>query len=593
MLLNSRLVQNLLEAAEDVGLRPDDLLRPLGLDAAEVVRPGRTVEWTTFTAILAELSRLVDGDPKRLHTIGRRIVHAPSSAIFRRVAQNVVSGGGVYRLAERWASPANFPHLRFFHHSVGDNRLEVHAEIPDAYEASLPFLQVAEGVIAAFPELMGLPPSEIVQSRITPRTLDLVLDLPRTRSLLDRARRMTRVMLGGRSRRAILEEQLHELYVNAEALRRGRDELRVLLARLPDLVVVDVSGKIVWTNDAFVLVLRYERVEDVVGTALLDHVAEASKQVIRERMRQSPEAPGFPVLSEIAMTARTGDPVIVEVAATQLVVFDGVPARLVVGRDMTERVHMQQKLIVADRLASVGMLAAGVAHEVNNPLGYVLNNIEMARKELVRLGRDAESARQALAVALEGVARIRAIVHDLLMLARGEAGTVEGIDVRAVAASTLSLAACEIDRTARLVQDFRPAPLVIASDSRIAQVLLNLVGNALESMRDGPREENVLLVRISSAVDGRLLLEVSDTGSGIAKEDLPRVFEPFFTTKPAGQGTGLGLAIAQRLVVESGGEISVTSTLGRGTKLRVLLPAAATTTAAQLHRPPEVRENAR
>lgn len=593
MLLNSRLVQNLLEAAEDVGLRRDDLLRPLGLDAAEVVRTGRMIEWTTFTAILAELSRLVDGDPDRLRTVGRRIVHAPSSAIFRRVAQNLVSGGGVYRLAERWASPANFPHLRFFHHSVGDNRLEIHAEIPEPYAASLPFVQVAEGVIASFPELMGLPSSEIVQSRITPRTLDLVLELPRTRSLLDRARRVMRAVVGGRSRSAILEEQLHELYVNVEALKRGRDELRVLLARLPDLVVVHVAGTIVWANDAFVHVLRYERTEDVVGTAMLDHVAEASKQVIRERMRLSPEAPGFPALSEIAMKARTGDPVIVEVAATQLVVFDGVPARLVVGRDLTERVRMQQKLIVADRLASVGILAAGVAHEVNNPLGYVLNNIEIARKELVRLGDGAESAGQALSVALEGVARIRAIVHDLLMLARGETGTLEGIDVRVVAASTLSLAAREIERTARLVQDFRPAPLVIASESRIAQVLLNLVSNALESMQGRPREENVLLVRISSAVDGRLLLEVSDTGGGIAKEDLPRVFEPFFTTRPAGQGTGLGLAIAQRLVVESGGEISVTSTLGRGTTLRVLLPAAGTTTAAQPDRPPEVRDDAR
>jgi signal transduction histidine kinase len=116
---------------------------------------------------------------------------------------------------------------------------------------------------------------------------------------------------------------------------------------------------------------------------------------------------------------------------------------------------------------------------------------------------------------------------------------------------------------------------VLASDGRIAQVLLNLVANALEAMRDRPRDDNELVVRLARASDGRLLLEVSDTGRGIPEADLPRLFEPFFTTKPTGQGTGLGLSIAQRLVTELGGDTSVTSVLGRGTTFRVILPAAA------------------
>lgn len=207
------------------------------------------------------------------------------------------------------------------------------------------------------------------------------------------------------------------------------------------------------------------------------------------------------------------------------------------------------------------------------------------------MGERAEIARSVLGVALEGVDRIRVIVRDLLMLARGDEGPVDAIDVRTVAASTLALAAREIERVATLVQDFRPAPLVSASDSRIAQVLLNLVGNALEAMRDRPRESNELVVRVGRAIDGRLVLEVSDTGHGIPESDLPRVFEPFFTTKPAGQGTGLGLAIAQRLVVEIGGEISVASSVGKGTTFRVLLPAVIT--ASPLRPPPERREGAR
>lgn len=112
------------------------------------------------------------------------------------------------------------------------------------------------------------------------------------------------------------------------------------------------------------------------------------------------------------------------------------------------------------------------------------------------------------------------------------------------------------------------------SESRIAQVLLNLVSNALESMRGAEQGLGELTVRLASTGDDRVLLEVSDTGEGIDAAHISRVFEPFFTTKPAGQGTGLGLAIAQRLVVEIGGEIDVRSTVGVGTTFRVLLPAA-------------------
>jgi signal transduction histidine kinase len=115
---------------------------------------------------------------------------------------------------------------------------------------------------------------------------------------------------------------------------------------------------------------------------------------------------------------------------------------------------------------------------------------------------------------------------------------------------------------------------VKATEPRIAQLLLNLVGNALEAMRDTPRHANELRVIVGRAADGRALIEVSDTGRGIPEDDLSRVFEPFFTTKPAGQGTGLGLSITQRLVLEIGGEIAVTSKVGEGTTFRVLLPAS-------------------
>jgi PAS domain S-box-containing protein len=512
MLLSRRVVQNLLEAAEDSGLRRDDLVGPLGLNAADLVAGGKGLEWETFTEILAELSRQVHDDPERLRLIGRRILHAPSAVLYRRVLRNVVSARAIYRTVERWAGPASFPHLRFFLRNASEDRLEVHAEIPEAYAASRPFFFVAEGVLIGLPELIGLPHAVIVESRVTPRSLDLAFDLPRARTLFHRGGRMVRALVGVR-KSAVLEEQLRDLSESVEALRRARDELRSLLDWLPDLVVVHISGTVAWANRAFLRVLGYERVDELVGTPLLDHVTDASKQVVRERMRQPADPSAYPLI-EVVLKAHNGQSVVVEVAPAQPVVFDGVPARLVIGRDVTERVRMQQKLIVADRLSSVGLLAAGVAHEVNNPLAYVLNNIEIALKDLTAMGDGAKGTREVLAVALDGVARIRVIVRDLLMLSRGDDGTVAPVDVREVATSTLELAASEIERTAHLVQDFKPAPLVRGSGARIAQVLLNLVGNALEAMRGRPREQSVLAVRIARAMDGRVLLQVADTGWG-------------------------------------------------------------------------------
>jgi signal transduction histidine kinase len=210
---------------------------------------------------------------------------------------------------------------------------------------------------------------------------------------------------------------------------------------------------------------------------------------------------------------------------------------------------------------------------MNNPLAYVLVNVEMARKDLATMGDAGRRGHDALTIALEGVDRMRTIVRDLLVLSRGETVTTVPIDITAVVDSTLSLAAEEIRRKARLVRDLRPVPTVRATDARIAQIVLNLVSNALQAMPEGTPAENELVVVTRPAEDDRVLLEVRDNGVGIPAEHLSRVFEPFFTTKE-GRGTGLGLPISQRLVVELGGEIVVSSSPEGGTAVRVFLPGA-------------------
>ncbi len=576
MLLDARLTRLLLQAAESVGIPCARVLEPLGLDERSVAGPQARVEWSTLARMCDQIAEVLEHDEDTLRLVGARMMQAPAYAPLRQLARSVVSVRALYEIVNRWVVPPSFPHLRLTAQHVGRSGLALHGEIPPSYAPSRAFLLITLGSMGNLPTLLDLPPATILESHTTPRSLDVLLDLPRAsaRSMLGSVRRATRALFAPRSADSVLEGHRRDLMDQVEALQRAREELRMLLERLPDLVIVHRRGTLLWANRAWLDAVGYEKVEDVVGTSILDNVSRRSRDVVRDRMALPPDTPNLSP-TEIVMVTRSGAEVVVEVSPAQAVVFDGLPARLVVSRDVTERVRMKQKLIVADRLSSMGLLAAGVAHEVNNPLAYVLNNIEIARRELAVLGPEADVSRNVLSVALEGVDRIRTIVRDLLMLSRGEEGSIRSVDPQTATESTLVLASREIERTARLVTEFHPAPMVQASDARIAQIVLNLVANALEAMRDRPREESVLTVRVGRASDGRGLLEVQDTGRGIADANLPRLFEPFFTTKPAGDGTGLGLTIVQRLVSEMGGEIVVTSQLGVGTTFRILLPAVA------------------
>jgi PAS domain S-box-containing protein len=257
--------------------------------------------------------------------------------------------------------------------------------------------------------------------------------------------------------------------------------------------------------------------------------------------------------------------------------------------DVDERRMLRATVRQSELLAAVGTVTAGVAHEINSPLAYVSANLRFAL-DVLRGGLAAgkvtgpelpagaavdatvlREAADALQDAITGAERIRVIVRDLRMLSRtDEAGAP--IDARRALESALRLARPDIEARAHLTQDLAPVPLVLANEARLGQVFLNLLVNAVQAMADTPRDRNVL--RATARADsGHVVVEVADTGCGIAPEVLPRIFDPFFTTKPPGEGTGLGLSICHELVSGFGGRIEVQSEVGRGTVFRVMLPA--------------------
>ncbi len=260
--------------------------------------------------------------------------------------------------------------------------------------------------------------------------------------------------------------------------------------------------------------------------------------------------------------------------------------------DVTERRMMQARMLRTDRLVSMGALAAGVAHEINNPLAFIIANLEYLTDGFRELmeddGRSPAASDEkneprrsqlgemsaALTESVVGARRVRDIVRDLQTFSRVEQEGVHALSLEPILASVINMARTEIRHRARLVMQLGALPPVMANESRLAQIFLNLILNAVQAIREGDAEKNELRVVTRTDPSGRAVVEVHDTGCGITQEVREKIFLPFFTTKPPGEGTGLGLAICQNLMSAIGGDIEVESEVGKGSSFRLLFPAA-------------------
>jgi two-component system NtrC family sensor kinase len=253
---------------------------------------------------------------------------------------------------------------------------------------------------------------------------------------------------------------------------------------------------------------------------------------------------------------------------------DGTPAVLGVAEDMTERRLLERQVVLADRLATMGTLAAGMAHEINNPLAYVSSNLNFALEELAAgvTSETLDEVMRALHEAQHGADRVRRLVQDLKAFSRPDPGEPEPCSLAEVVEQALPLARSELNRHGELQTRLESCPRVIADAGRLGQVVLNLLVNAAQAFPPG-RSGNLVQVVVRCS-GGEGILEIVDNGVGIAPAVRDHIFEPFFTTKPVGVGTGLGLSISQTLISGMGGRIEVDSEVGRGSTFRVTLPLA-------------------
>jgi signal transduction histidine kinase/CheY-like chemotaxis protein len=276
----------------------------------------------------------------------------------------------------------------------------------------------------------------------------------------------------------------------------------------------------------------------------------------------------------------------VPIAAT-LVFFelDGEEHAISTVRDQRERIRAE----ATERLASLGTLAAGVAHEINNPLAYVLGNLAYVKESLEGAPSAApgDEERRALAEAIHGAERVRDVVRSLRAYSRPGEGPPVLADVAQELRNALKLVGNTLRHKARLVERLEETPPVLARSMELGQVFVNLLVNAAQAVRPGAGDEAEVVARCFTTADGRAAVEIWDNGVGIPQEVQERIFEPFFTTKGVGDGTGLGLSICHGIVNRLGGSIAFESEPGRGTRFTVLLPAARA--APRAEPPPEAQ----
>ena len=374
------------------------------------------------------------------------------------------------------------------------------------------------------------------------------------------------------------EELLERSTRDAAGRASAEDRQRQILDAMADMILVkDVDSKIVWANRA----LREAWGTDNESLAGQDYNPQSRSDERYRSLEQDAlvlDTQDTVLLPDERLERKDGRILQVDTVKSPIFGSDGQVIMTVgVSRDVSDRKKLEAQLRLTETMSTVGTLAAGMAHEINNPLTYVIANLEYLAQRLPQHGpwlgeRQAREWVSALTEAREGAARVQRIVKDLKDATRSDHDHFGDVDIEQVLESTLKLAANELQHHARVVREYSPVPTVSGNASRLGQVFLNLLVNAAHAIREGAAHENEIRLVLRADPQKRVVVEVHDSGHGIPEEHMARLFEPFFTTKDVGEGTGLGLFICHRIVSDLGGTIEVESSIGSGSVFRVVLP---------------------
>jgi PAS domain S-box-containing protein len=350
-------------------------------------------------------------------------------------------------------------------------------------------------------------------------------------------------------------------------VRQSEERYRRLIAVSPYAILVSRGDRIVFANDQAIKLFGAVKADEILGKALVDLFHPDHHIVIRERIHGLFEGSPQRAMLEGKIVTLGERAVDVECSAARFADEEG-PAILVMLRDVSDQKRLLEQLRRTERIAELGTLASGMAHEIGTPMNVILGRAEYLMDRVTE-----EPIKKGLQTIITQVERITKVMNQLLSFARRKAPERRPLDLRRVMEDSTEIFQERLARNQIHVEMALTdsCPLVLADADQMSQVVINLIMNAVHAMPDG----GALRVGLEPAQQ-MVELTIADTGHGMPKELVKKIFEPFFTTKEFGQGTGLGLTVVKGIIEEHQGSIVVESEEGKGTTIKVLLPLAST-----------------
>ena len=346
-------------------------------------------------------------------------------------------------------------------------------------------------------------------------------------------------------------------------LRQSEERYRRLIAISPYAIVVIRGDRILFANDQAIKLFGAVKANEILGRSVMDLFHPDYHPAIQERIHELVEGRAQVPMIEEKIITMSGKSVDAEVSAARFIDEEG-PAILVMLRDISERKRLQDQLRKTERIAELGTVASGMAHEIGTPMNVILGRAEYLMDRVAE-----EPIKKGLQTIITQVERITRVMNQLLSFARRKAPERGALDLKQVVEDSLEMFQERLARSRVQVELLLtdPCPLVLADADQMSQVMINLVMNAVHAMPDGG------MLRVGLAPESQMVrLTIADSGHGIPREAIKKIFDPFFTTKEFGKGTGLGLTVVKGIIEEHQGSIAVESQEGKGTTFTILLP---------------------
>ncbi|MCR9163789.1 MAG: ATP-binding protein [Nannocystaceae bacterium] len=537
----------------------DQLLEGSSLERAVLERPTASVPWAEWRPMVERYAELVGGEDVAAQQAADLLLESKLGGSLSAFAMFIAGPADYIRLVIKRIAPSLFRFVEWRCTTLPDRRLEVSVEIRPPHEGSAVWMALARAGIRAIPQFVGAP-AAACSGELGPRGGTLILTPPPDKSFLSKVRRWFFFWRGAAAISSELEFHQKALLDTERSLLESEAAMRAMVEALPDTLVL---------LDRELTVRRVHPGSDL--GELATTVAAMQGKNISEALRDAGLGDPLQVRAALDHAKRAlaaGAPHAFEYAeplAGRELVLDvrlipyGRERLLILVRDQTRQRELERQIAVTERMASMGQLAAGVAHEINNPLTVLSANLsEMQTSPLV------EECQQS-------VGRITDVVRDLSRFSRTDPVELLELDICAVVDAAAAMARHELRHRAALKVDIDPGlPPIVTDQNRLVQVLVNVLVNAAHAT-EGSGGTIELSVQADDAHPD-LVIRVDDDGPGIREDVLPRVFDPFVTTKAPGEGTGLGLSVCRTAITVLGGTIRAENRPSGGARFEIRLP---------------------